>query len=94
MGNLKKSEHFLSAIVLQWRIQDFSDGCVNPRGGTSTIIWQEFCGKLHEMKEFGPGGVCPDRPPWIRHRSTKTSTLLTKHIFRTNFIVSAPRGKR
>ena len=48
----------------QWRIQDF------PQGGAPTpkiaIIFQKFAKNSMKMKEFGPPGGRPWRPPWIR----------------------------
>ena len=49
---------------MQWRIQDF------PQGGAPTpkiaIIFQIFAKNCMKMKEFGPPGGRPWRPPWIR----------------------------
>ena len=54
----------ITSYSMQWRIQDF------PQGGASTpkiaIIFQIFAENCMKMKEFGPPGARPWRPPWIR----------------------------
>ena len=43
---------------VQRRIQDFSEGCANPRGGAPTYYLANFPGKLHENEEIlGRGRV-------------------------------------
>ena len=54
----------------QWQIQNFPEvGTPTPRGGAPTYNFAKFPQKLHEIEEFGLGGV-PRTPvrldPWLR----------------------------
>ena len=54
-----------SAYQCQWRIQDFpEEGAPTPgEGGRQHTILPNFPKSCMKLKEFGPGGSHPSRPP-------------------------------
>ena len=53
------TKRIVSTVIIQWRIQDFSEvGRANPRGGggSPTYDFAKFSQKLHEIERIGGGG--------------------------------------
>ena len=82
MSNVKKNQTRRLWKSFQWWIQDFPEGCTNPKGEGPTYYLTKFFQKLHENEEIlAERGACiPGTPLRSATGFTYIHTIYVSHL--------------